>query len=634
MIWRVAEAGQTARGNIDGLEERAGEASVQLSHLIGQNTQALETSIQVASDRTKQLSAVLDNASTKLTDQLHANLNTTQLGVKELSTVLEVAANKVEHQLFSSTADANERMQNLSTLLDQAAKNVADKLAASTEESTAKTQGISDLLDGAAKTLAEKLDASTADTQMQTQNIADVLEGTTKNITDRLQITGSHIDEVAERNIARLTQQVEMLRESLEGMKAHSESEDSRIDAMIARTSDHINEKTTQLAALDDMSTERTAKLAFSVEALVASTKNLNDNLGTNHKTTDALIERSERLLLALDTASREIDETLPAALTRADERLIASLSQLDAATQKASKLDDHSNNMLAKLTTIESMVSAQRDTVGTLMSSSDALLSERQQQVDALATSLIETRAMMADVADQANNELAEALDRVRTNTKDAADESRKLLEGGMSEVAERLSEQSRAALATAIDGQVSAINDVVQKSFEKNIALSDAATQKIASQLSEIDGMTHNLETRLNKAREGFEGIDDDSFARQMVTLTESLNSTSIDVAKILSNEVTDTSWAAYLKGDRGVFTRRAVRLLDTSEAKSIAVHYSEEPEFRDHVNRYIHDFESMMRVLLSTRDGNAIGVTLLSSDVGKLYVALAQAIERLRN
>ena len=114
----------------------------------------------------------------------------------------------------------------------------------------------------------------------------------------------------------------------------------------------------------------------------------------------------------------------------------------------------------------------------------------------------------------------------------------------------------------------------------------------------------------------------------------LTETLNSTAIDVAKILSNEVTDTAWAAYLKGDRGVFTRRAVRLLDSGEARAIATHYDEDPEFAEHVNRYIHDFEAMMRVLLSTRDGNAVSVTLLSSDVGKLYVALAQAIERLRN
>jgi hypothetical protein len=80
--------------------------------------------------------------------------------------------------------------------------------------------------------------------------------------------------------------------------------------------------------------------------------------------------------------------------------------------------------------------------------------------------------------------------------------------------------------------------------------------------------------------------------------------------------------------------VFTRRAVRLLDSGEVKAVGAHYDDDAEFRENVNRYIHDFEAMMRVLLSTRDGNAIGVTILSSDVGKLYVALAQAIERLRS
>jgi hypothetical protein len=144
----------------------------------------------------------------------------------------------------------------------------------------------------------------------------------------------------------------------------------------------------------------------------------------------------------------------------------------------------------------------------------------------------------------------------------------------------------------------------------------------------------MVGNLEQRIAQAHGSFAGIDDEGFTRRMALLTESLNSAAIDVAKILSNDVTDTSWAAYLKGDRGVFTRRAVRLLDSGEVKAVGAHYDDDAEFRENVNRYIHDFEAMMRVLLSTRDGNAIGVTILSSDVGKLYVALAQAIERLRS
>ena len=113
----------------------------------------------------------------------------------------------------------------------------------------------------------------------------------------------------------------------------------------------------------------------------------------------------------------------------------------------------------------------------------------------------------------------------------------------------------------------------------------------------------------------------------------MIDALNSTAIDVSKILSNDAGDAAWAAYLKGDRGVFTRRAVRLLDSGEAREILRHYEDEPEFRDQVNRYIADFEAMLRRVLADQGGSALGITLLSSDMGKLYVALAQAIERLR-
>jgi hypothetical protein len=110
--------------------------------------------------------------------------------------------------------------------------------------------------------------------------------------------------------------------------------------------------------------------------------------------------------------------------------------------------------------------------------------------------------------------------------------------------------------------------------------------------------------------------------------------LKSNAIDIASALSGDVADTAWSAYLKGDRGIFTRRAVSLLEAGEARAIQQLFERDDAFREHVSRYIHDFEALLRQVLSTRDGNALGVTLLSSDMGKLYVALAQGIERLRN
>ena len=146
-------------------------------------------------------------------------------------------------------------------------------------------------------------------------------------------------------------------------------------------------------------------------------------------------------------------------------------------------------------------------------------------------------------------------------------------------------------------------------------------------------MNELTVNLESRITNAREKATDKVDGDFARRVALITESLNSSSIDIAKALSSEVTDTAWASYLRGDRGIFTRRAVRLLDNSEAREIAELYDGDADFREHVNRYIHDFEAMLRTMLSTRDGHAVSVTLLSSDMGKLYVVLAQALERLR-
>src|SRR5690606_2704565 len=125
-----------------------------------------------------------------------------------------------------------------------------------------------------------------------------------------------------------------------------------------------------------------------------------------------------------------------------------------------------------------------------------------------------------------------------------------------------------------------------------------------------------------RIEAERAEREANNQDNFARRMSLLVEALNSASIDIAKTFSHEVSDSAWAAYLKGDRGVFTRRAVRLLENHEAREIARMHDGDPIFREHVNRYIHDFEAMLRQILALRDGSSLGVTMLSSDMGKLY------------
>jgi hypothetical protein len=139
----------------------------------------------------------------------------------------------------------------------------------------------------------------------------------------------------------------------------------------------------------------------------------------------------------------------------------------------------------------------------------------------------------------------------------------------------------------------------------------------------------LEQHIETTSNDQREK----DSEAFARRVSLLIDSMHSAAIDVGKILSDEIDDRAWDSYLKGNRGVFTRRAVKLLDGGQTREIRAHYEAEPEFQQSVNRYVHDFEAMLRRVLAERDGGMIAVTLMSSDMGKLYAALAQALERRR-
>jgi len=118
-------------------------------------------------------------------------------------------------------------------------------------------------------------------------------------------------------------------------------------------------------------------------------------------------------------------------------------------------------------------------------------------------------------------------------------------------------------------------------------------------------------------------------DDLRLRSTRLLESLNAASIDVARLLTLDVGDASWNAYLKGDRSIFTRRIVRLADAATGRAIKRHYDHDAPFRSLAVQYIDEFQRLLKYVDADKDSRALAVTLLSSDVGKLYVVLEQAI-----
>ena len=419
--------------------------------------------------------------------------------------------------------------------------------------------------------------------------------------------------------VARLTGELEAQRIAGEAM---IDTLDAALDRVEAR-----------IAVLHAQGTEKSQMLAASISALGGSADAMTGALEAGETMANRVIGTTETLLIALDAAAREIDETLPEALERLDQRMHASHEVVVQTKPELLALVAAAESTHEAIEAIADVIAEQRQTLETLSGSLIETLSSGRAKADALGMMVDETIDRTHRFADEAAPKLVDALLHVRETAATAAEKARETLAEVIPQAAHALEQASAEAMRRAtgdtVERQVHAIIDATQGAVDA----ATRATERLARQADLIVEKTGLVEARIEEARAEREDADRDNFARRASLLVESLNSASIDITKIYAPEVTDSAWAAYLKGDRGVFTRRAVRILDSHQARDIADLYDDDAKFRDHVNRYIHDFEAMLRGVLAQRDGSPLGVTLLSSDMGKLYVALAQAIERLR-
>src|SRR5690606_9613862 len=248
-----------------------------------------------------------------------------------------------------------------------------------------------------------------------------------------------------------------------------------------------------------------------------------------------------------------------------------------------------------------------------TLHSEAETGHAERITKLAELGDELRQIDADSAALTESAREKLVAAIDTLRS----AASATYENLDSGASErlgqISEKISRETAEIMNEVLDSQVGEAITRIKVAGEEAAKSSRETMRQMRDQLARVDELAGNLESRVARARERAEEQLDGDFSRRVALITESLNSQSIDLTNALSTEVSDTAWTAYLRGDRGIFTRRAVRLLDRQEAREIVTLYEDASEFREHVNRYIHDFEAMLRTMLSTRDGHALAVTI---------------------
>ncbi len=623
---RIADAHAQILSQTKAYAAAADRSAAALHEAVAGLTQRGDALAQTTAASVKTLSALtdrmnsFDEAAPRLEMRL-ADLTETLacLGVelRERSTYLEarlkdagMAASETRDQLVAACDSLNER---LATMRD-GARTAGEELAGLSELSSARIDFTLDRV----KTV---LDATEA--RIETQNNA--LAG----LVDR---SAAGIERAGQQSLDRFRQHCRAIEETLDMIDGRIAEQADKGSAWLEAAAGGAQKLADQFDALEKSTIGRTERLGTAMMQLSGETRRLTDALAVGDESSEQLIKRAEALLVALDSGVRELDESVPGAIGRVEERIAAMRQKIADAVPGIETIEAVANSVSGHMEETSKMSAGHAAQLDAALARAQAALADQQTQIAALADAIAASGERLATLSDKAGPQMVEALVRVRETADAAAGKAHDAIMAVIPQAAARLgdagSEAVQAAVAQTVDQQLARLTDAADQAMRA--ARDTAAT--LDAQLNALHSGSDALERRLAATAKEAQAQDRELLTKRSGELIEMLNSRAIDVSKWLGHDISQTEWAAYLKGDQGIFARRAVRMLGRTEARAIRTIYREDADFAEHVNRYVHDFETLLKSVLDARDGSALAVTMLSSDLGKLYVALAQASERL--
>ena len=430
-----------------------------------------------------------------------------------------------------------------------------------------------------------------------------------------------------------LSSNVSQANVAIDGLTARIAEQERASRRIVAETSRALMELDQHFNGFAESGDQRAAAFAQSITRARGELQHLAQETGAQDNAVELLAERAAALQNYVGRLTSDVKDQLSNAIGDAEagaERLIRSTERIRPELEWMREAAVESSDRIRSSAV---GIAEQQDRFAALLASLDAGVGTAGERLSTLTASITQAQNDANRLSHETGPALIDAMVQVKEAAAHAAERAREAIANVVPQSAATLSEATREALQSVIRDEVEkGLNDV-QVTAARAVEAARSASDRLTEQMLSIGRTAAALEQHMDQINSQQREKDSESFARRVALLIDSMHSASIDVGKILSDEVDEKAWDAYLKGNRGVFTRRAVRLLEGSETRAIRTHYESDLEFQQAVHRYIHDFEAMLRRVVADKDGGIIAVTLMSSDTGKLYAALSQVIDKRR-
>ncbi len=468
-----------------------------------------------------------------------------------------------------------------------------------------------------------------------------------RRTSDALQDIRAGIDQQAEAVRALLDQSAAGLGQSgftaAEALRQSLGDAGSNLDAFAARIAEQEERSRALVRDIDDglqsidqrfqlfatQGDERASAIGATLARVRDELEAIGERSGTSDEHLESLSSRAAGLRSSLDSLDTAIREQLTTGLDHAESQAERLKAATDTIQPTVAATRDAAIEASDRLSQGADAIVAQHDRLAALLTAVNTGVGGAERRLGDLAEAIASAEQEANRLSAETGPALVASLVQVKDAAAHAAERAREAISAVIPQSAAGLSDAARHALEQAVRDTVAAQMAEIERTASHAVDAARSASDRLMQQMLSIGQTAAALEAHMTAADEAQRDRDSEHFARRVSLLIDSMHSASIDVGKILSDEVDDKAWASYLKGDRGVFTRRAARLIGGGEARALDAHYAEDVEFRESANRFVHDFEAMLRRVSADRDGGPLAVALMGSDMGKLYAALSPVV-----
>ncbi|MBX3520935.1 MAG: hypothetical protein KF835_13065 [Xanthobacteraceae bacterium] len=605
------------------------------------------------SAKTAEMAATLSERASKIDETLGNR-------AMQLTETLDTRVNKFEELIVN-------RLETVTSSIEQRSLASADLLV---ERVNAVNENI--------RATAEEVEKRIGDTSQQTQkNLNELADGITKNFIERVNnITGAHETLRAEvRDIiaelgqthsllqaaidtasstlgpieSRVAEKVQTFHQTLENTINATRSTAERMDHQIRELNESSNGVLRDVSNLTLRFEEQVRLVASTTESLNETHRRIDQGL-ENRKTaitqiTDLLSERTNELEERLTRFNKMLGDTFEHAQGKAQDvaRMVAESTA--GATQSIARqyeLIRSSSTEERERTNV-----ALKDTYEEAMRSVNAMFAETNSRFLEASRDLREISDDIQRTLDSTREEIRRTAFELPTETRESANAMRRVVADQIKALSElndivarhgRNSEAAPAQLGyreeelAAVGGRSAPRNALPRPAYNEADDLPPAPPARRdpapePRRPARTPDRSARFDEALNKKARQPEPEPED-----ITTGIESLDSLSIDIARMIDHDAAAESWERFKRGERGVFNRRLYTTAGQKAFEDIRKKYRRSAEFRETVDRYIDEFEKLLEQVSRDERGQALTKTYLTSDTGKVYTLLAHAAGRL--